>query len=143
MPELFAGTRSRLYRNLGGGRFADVSEASGVAEYVGKAFGAVATDINQDGWPDLFVASDMAPNALFLNRKGGKFEDIGLQAGVAYSQDGEPRSGMGADAGDFNGDGREDLFVANIDQQYFSLYRNLGDLNFQEEAGKCGGIRDC
>lgn len=136
VPKLFAGTRSRLYRNLGGGRFADVSEASGVAEYVGKAFGAVATDINQDGWPDLFVASDMAPNALFLNRKGGKFEDIGLQAGVAYSQDGEPRSGMGADAGDFNGDGREDLFVANIDQQYFSLYRNLGDLNFQEEAGE-------
>ena len=136
VPKMFNSTQSRLYHNLGEGRFADVSRETGIAAYAGKAFGAVATDINQDGWPDLFVASDMAPNALFLNANGRRFEDIGLNSGVAYSQDGEPRSGMGADAADFNGDGWQDLFVANIDQQYFALYRNLRDLSFQEEPGE-------
>ena len=136
VPRLFNPTKSRLYRNRGNGTFEDVSESSGVANYAGKAFGAVATDIDNDGWPDLFVASDMAPNALFLNRKDGTFEDIGLNAGVAYSEGGDPRSGMGADAADFDGDGWQDLFVANIDQQYFSLYRNLRNLTFREMPGE-------
>lgn len=136
VPKMFNSTSSRLYHNVGGGRFADVTLETGITAYQGKAFGAVATDVNNDGWPDLFVASDMAPNALFLNRNGQKFEDIGLNSGVAYSQDGEPRSGMGADAADFDGDGWQDLFVANIDQQYFALYRNLRDLSFHEESGE-------
>ncbi len=136
VPRIFNSTRSRLFRNLGRGRFADVSEKTGVASYEGKAFGVVVTDVNNDGWPDLFVASDMAPNALLINRDGRKFEDVGLDAGVAYSQDGEPRSGMGNDAADFDADGWQDLFVANIDQQYFSLYRNQRDLTFQEEQGE-------
>jgi len=133
IPRLFPPSRSHLYRNLGDGKFADVSETAGIATYAGKAFGAVATDINNDGWPDLFVASDMAPNALFLNQKGKRFEEIGLNAGVAYSEGGDPRSGMGADAADTDGDGWQDLLVANIDQQHFAHYRNLKDLNFREE----------
>lgn len=136
VPKMFNPTRSQLYRNVGMGRFEDVSEATGIASYEGKAFGAVATDVNKDGWPDLFVASDMAPNALFINQSGRRFEEIGLNAGVAYSQDGDPRSGMGADAADFDADGWQDLFVANIDQQYFSLYRNQRDLTFQEMQGE-------
>ncbi|MDX2178976.1 MAG: CRTAC1 family protein [Bryobacteraceae bacterium] len=136
VPKLFASTSSLLYRNRGDGTFEDVSGRSGIAAYAGKAFGAVATDIDNDGWLDLFVASDMAPNALFRNRRDGTFEDIGLTAGVAYSQAGEPRSGMGADATDFDGDGWQDLFVANIDQQFFALYRNLRNGEFREEPGE-------
>ncbi|MBM3786017.1 MAG: CRTAC1 family protein [Acidobacteria bacterium] len=136
VPRMFSPTASRLYHNEGNGTFQDVSQATGIATYAGKAFGAVATDINGDGWADLFVASDMAPNALFLNHEGRRFEDIGLASGVAYSEAGEPRSGMGVDAVDYDGDGRQDLFVANIDQQYFALYRNRGDLQFTEEPGQ-------
>jgi hypothetical protein len=136
VPKLFPPSRSRLYRNLGKGTFSDVSKETRIDSYAGKAFGAVATDINNDGWPDLFVASDMAPNALFINRSGRHFDDIGLDAGVAYSEDGEPRSGMGVDAADTDGDGWQDLFVANIDQQYFAHYRNLRDLTFKEEHGE-------
>lgn len=136
VPRMFSPTSSRLYHNEGNGTFRDVSDATGIAAYAGKAFGAVATDVNADGWPDLFVASDMAPNALFLNHEGRRLEDIGLTSGVAYSDAGEPRSGMGVDAVDYDGDGHQDLFVANIDQQYFSLYRNRGDLQFTEEPGQ-------
>ncbi len=136
VPRMFPPGQSRLYRNQGDGTFADVSEAMGIAAYAGKAFGAVATDVNHDGWMDLFLASDMAPNALFVNRGGLRFEDIGLDAGVAYSEAGEPRSGMGVDAVDYDGDGWQDLFVANIDQQYFALYRNQRDLTFTETPGE-------
>lgn len=136
VPRLFQPASSRLYRNQGDGTFRDVSESSGIGAYPGKAFGAVATDVNNDGWPDLFVASDMAPNALFLNKKDGTFEDIGLASGVAYGVDGEPRAGMGVDAVDFDGDGWQDLFVANIDQEYFALYKNLRNLDFREEPGE-------
>lgn len=135
VPKMFASTASRLYHNNGAGKFIDVSGQAGIAAYPGKALGAVATDIDNDGWPDLFVASDMAPNALFWNLGGKRFEEIGLEAGVAYGEDGEPRSGMGVDAVDFDGDGKQDLFVANIDQQYFALYRNEGERKFSEQRG--------
>ncbi len=135
VPRLFAPSKSRLYRNRGNGTFMDVSAETKIAAYAGKAFGAVVTDVNNDGWPDLFVASDMAPNALFINRNGKDFDEVGLDAGVAYSEGGDPRSGMGVDAADTDGDGWQDLFVANIDQQYFAHYRNLRDLTFNEEHG--------
>src|ERR1700761_5467642 len=129
---------SRLYRNNGDGTFADVSLASGIGKYPGKSFGAVATDINHDGLLDLFVANDSVPNFLFLNQGGGKFTEIGLQAGIAYSADGAARSGMGVDAIDFDQDGHEDLFVANISREMFSLYRNKGDNSFEDVAGSKG-----
>lgn len=135
VPKLFPPASSRLYRNRGDGTFADVTSDTRIASYAGKAFGAVATDVNNDGWPDLFVSSDMAPNALFINQQGRYFEEIGLDAGVAYSESGEPRSGMGADAADTDADGWQDLFVANIDQEHFAHYRNLHDLTFSEEHG--------
>ena len=129
---------SRLYRNNGDGTFTDVSMASGIGQHAGKTFGAVATDINNDGLPDLFVANDSVPNFLFLNKGHGKFEEIGLEAGVAYSADGAARSGMGVDAGDYNNDGWQDLFVTNFNRERFSLYRNRGNLTFADEAGESG-----
>src|SRR6266540_848446 len=112
--------------------------ASGIADSPGKSFGAVATDVNNDGMMDLFVANDTMANYLFVNKGGGKFEEMGLASGVGYSDAGSPRSGMGVDATDFDGDGWQDLFVANIDQELFSLYRNEKDLTFADRAGEIG-----
>jgi enediyne biosynthesis protein E4 len=136
VPRFFKPQPSRLFHNNGDGTFADVSKESGIANSPGKSFGAVATDVNNDGLMDLFVANDTMPNFLFLNKGGGKFEEVGLAAGVAYSEAGNPRSGMGVDAADFDGDGWQDLFVANIDQEFFSLYRNQKDLTFTDEPGE-------
>ena len=137
-PKTYDPWPSRLYRNNGDGTFTDVSASSGVGKYPGKSFGVVATDINHDGLLDLFVANDSVPNFLFLNRGGGKFEEIGLSAGVAYSADGAARSGMGVDALDYDGDGREDLFVSNISREQYSIYRNKGDNSFEDAAGETG-----
>lgn len=136
IPRLFKPTPSRLYHNKGDGTFADVSVASGITKVLGKAFGVVATDVNNDGWTDLFVACDTVANLLFVNLGNGKFEEIGLPAGVAYSDSGTPRSGMGVDAADYDGDGWQDLFVANIDQELFSLYHNEKDLTFVDRPGE-------
>ena len=138
IPRLYKPTASWLFHNNGDGTFTDVSKASGIANYLGKAWGVVATDINNDGRMDLFVANDTSPNFLFANRDGGKFEQIGEPAGVAYSEAGRPRSGMGVDSADFNQDGWMDLFVANIDHEMYSLYRNNHDETFDDEAGASG-----
>ncbi len=129
---------SKLYRNNGDGVFADISESSGIGRHKGKVFGAVATDINNDGLLDLFVANDSVPNFLFVNRGALKFDEIGLDSGVAYSADGNPRSGMGVDAADFDNDGLQDLFVGNFNRERFSIYRNRGKLTFSDEAGPTG-----
>ncbi len=138
VPRVFKPRPSFLFHNDGGGKFSDVSRESGIAAALGKAFGAVATDINNDGLIDLFVANDTVANFLFLNKGKGKFEEIGLPSGVGYSDAGSPRSGMGVDAADFDGDGWQDLFVANIDQELFSLYHNQKDLTFIDKPGEIG-----
>jgi hypothetical protein len=138
IPRIFKPRPSYLFHNNGDGTFADASKESGVANSPGKSFGVTATDVNNDGWTDLFVANDTMPNFLFINKRNGKFEEVGLAAGVAYSEAGAPRSGMGVDAADSNGDGWQDLFVANIDQELFSLYHNQKDLTFNDEAGEIG-----
>jgi enediyne biosynthesis protein E4 len=137
-PLSYAPFPSKLYRNNGDGVFTDISESSGIALHRGKVFGAVATDINNDGLLDLFVANDSVPNFLFVNRGALKFDEVGLDAGVAYSADGNPRSGMGVDAADFNNDGLQDLFVGNFNRERFSIYRNRGKLIFSDEAGPTG-----
>jgi hypothetical protein len=138
VPRLFKPAPSHLFHNNGDGTFTDVSKQSGIANYPGKSFGAVATDVNNDGLMDLFVANDTMPNFLFINKGGGKFEEAGLAAGVAFNEAGKPRSGMGVDAADYDGDGWQDLFVANIDQEFFSLYHNQKDLTFTDEPGEIG-----
>jgi len=127
-----------LFHNNGDGTFTDVSKASGIAKYPGKFLGVVATDINNDGLMDLFVADDTVADLLFVNRGGGKFEEIGFQADLAYSADGRTRSSMGTDSADFDQDGWMDLFVANINEEIFSLYRNKGDETFEDIAMPMG-----
>jgi enediyne biosynthesis protein E4 len=133
IPRHYKPRPSHLFRNNGDGTFGDVSTETGIAGYPGKSFGAVATDVNNDGWLDLFVANDTMPNFLFINKGGKKFEEVGLAAGVAFSQAGRARSGMGVDAADYDGDGWQDLFVANIDYEFFSLYHNENDVTFTDE----------
>ena len=136
-PRVYQPHASLLFHNNGDGTFTDVSNVTGIGEHLGKAWGVVATDVNNDGKMDLFVANDTVSNFLFMNRGTG-FEEVGLVADVAYSADGHARSGMGVDSADFNQDGRMDLFVANIDQEIFSLYRNNGDGTFEDMAMPLG-----
>ena len=137
IPHLYKPMASWLFHNNGDGTFTDVSKESGIAGPLGKAWGAVAADLNNDGRLDLFVANDTVRNFLFMNH-GGKFEEIGEEAGIAYSADGRPRSGMGVDAADFDQDGWMDLFVANIDHEMYSLYRNNHDGTFDDVAMQAG-----
>ncbi len=138
IPRIFKPMPSWLFHNNGDGTFTDVSKASSIASHMGKAWGVVATDINNDGYMDLFVSNDTVANFLFVNRGNGRFEEIGLQADVAYSAEGRPRSGMGVDSADFNEDGWMDLFVANIDEEIFSLYQNDKDSTFDDLAMPLG-----
>src|SRR3954471_13419272 len=134
IPRVFKPTPSLLFHNNGDGTFKEVSAGTDIAKAMGKALGVVATDINGDGAMDLFVANDTVQNFLFANRGNGRWEEIGLAAEVGFSANGTPRSGMGVDAADVNGDRRQDLFVANVDQEMFSLYRNDGNEFFSDVA---------
>ncbi len=137
IPSVYAPARSWLFHNNGDGTFTDVSKESGIASVLGKAWGVVATDTNNDGWMDLFVANDTEANFLFINNRG-KFENVGFEAGVAYSQDGRPRSGMGVDSADYDQDGWQDLFVSNVDHEMYSVYHNSHNQTFDDMAGVFG-----
>lgn len=136
-PRVYPPTSSWLFHNNGDGSFTDVSHETGIGKLLGKAWGVVATDINNDGWMDLFVANDTMANFLLMNKQG-KFEDIAPASGVGYSSDGKERSGMGVDSGDYDQDGWEDLFVTNIDREMYSLYHNNHDETFYDAAGPLG-----
>lgn len=141
IPRMFKPSPSLLFRNQGDGTFRDASAETHVARRLGKALGVVASDVNNDGRMDLFVANDTVENFLLLNRGGKIFEDVGYGAMVALSPEGMARSGMGVDSADVDGDGWQDLFVSNIDREMYSLYRNTGhglfdDLAFAGEIGR-------
>jgi hypothetical protein len=138
IPHVYRPTASWLFHNNGDGTFTDVSKSCGIGAHLGKAWGVVATDINNDGRMDLFVANDTVANFLFENRGDGKFEEVGEPAGVAYSAEGRPRSGMGVDSADFDQDGWMDLFVANVDRETYSLYRNNHDSSFDDWSDRTG-----
>jgi hypothetical protein len=140
-PRIFNSMPSWLFHNNGDGTFTDVSQKMGIAENPGKSWGVVATDINNDGFLDLFVANDTTANFLFANRKGKKFEETGFTAGVAYGPGGKARSGMGVDSADFNQDGWLDLFVTNLDHEFYGLYQNKRDETFEDTAGPTGVAR--
>lgn len=146
VPRVFKPTPSFLYHNNGDGTFTEVSKGTAIASALGKALGVIATDINNDGRIDLFVANDTVQNFLFVNRGRGSnghwnWEEIALQAGVGFSESGRPRSGMGVDAADLEGSGWQDLFVANVDHEMFSLYRNNKDETFRDVAQANGVAR--
>jgi hypothetical protein len=134
IPRVFKPSSSLLYRNNGNGTFTLVSKGTDIEKALGKGLGVVATDVNNDGRMDLFHANDTVQNFLFMNRGGGKWEETGLAAEVAFSESGQARSGMGVDAADINQDGWEDLFVANVDQEMFSLYQNNKNESFTDTA---------
>jgi enediyne biosynthesis protein E4 len=134
IPRVFKPTPSLLYHNNGDGTFTEVGAGTDIHRALGKALGVVATDVNGDGLMDLFVANDTVQNFLFANRGKNKWDEIALAAEVGFSVNGTPRSGMGVDATDINSDGRQDLFVANVDQEMFSLYRNDGNELFTDVA---------
>ncbi len=134
VPRVYNPMPCWLFHNNGDGTFTDVSKESGIAASPAKAWGVVAADINNDGYMDLFVANDTVANFLFANRGKGKFEEIGLLSGVGFSSYGRARSGMGVDAADYDQDGWIDLFVANVDQEMFSLYHNNKDESFRDVA---------
>ena len=116
---------STVYRNDGGGVFTDVSASSGVGALRANGLGVVVADYDNDGWPDVFVANDEMPNFLFHNSGHMRFTETGLASGIAVGADGKARAGMGIDVGDYDGDGRLDLVITNLDFEMHSLYRGL------------------
>ena len=125
-PGAYEGLPDRFYRNLGDGRFREETGAAGL-EHEGEAgLGLVFGDLDDDGWPDLYVANDADPNFFFRNKGDGTFEDLSLLSGTAYSDAGSPEAGMGVDLADFDLDGRLDIFVTNFELETNALYRNLG-----------------
>jgi enediyne biosynthesis protein E4 len=133
-PESYKGTSSKLYRNLGGGKFEDVSQKAGVGDPNSKSLGVAVLDYNGDGWPDLFVANDTQPNRLYRNLGNGTFKDEALEAGVAFSEEGTARGAMGVDAADYDRSGRPHLVVGNFTNEMLALYHNEGSGVFVDEA---------
>ena len=138
-PPGLQGGRNILYHNNGDGTFTDVSEPSGITSTAGTyGLGVLVADFDNDGWPDIYVANDSTASTLYQNRKNGKFEDIAVQAGVAFSPDGKPQAGMGVSAGDYDHAGRLDIVKTNFAGDTHSLYRNLGDGNFEDATFRSG-----
>jgi enediyne biosynthesis protein E4 len=137
-PRVYTPMASWLFHNNGDGTFTDVSQKMGIADNPGKSWGVVATDINNDGWMDLFVANDTVANFLFMNRGGRRFEEVGFTAGVSFGEGGKARSGMGVDSADLNQDGWMDLFVTNLNHEFYGFYQNRHDETFDDIAAPSG-----
>jgi len=153
-PQGFTGGTNILYRNRGDGTFVDVSEESGITRprgassmvFVGRnwqptgsyGMGAAAADFDNDGWPDIYVASDTAPSLLYRNNHDGTFREIAVPAGCAFDENGVAMSGMGVGLGDFDGDGWMDIVRTNFSEQVTTLYRNYGNGAFEDASIKAG-----
>lgn len=137
-PVVYDPVPDRLFRNDGDGTFTDVSARTGIARARARGLGVVAADLNADGWLDLYVANDGDPNHLWINDKRGAFTDEGLLAGVALNRAGQAQGGMGVDAGDADGDGDDDLFVSNLDNESNTLYVNVGGGLFEDRTVETG-----
>lgn len=128
-PEAYRGETCWLFRNRGDGTFEDVTAGSGIFDASSKSLGVALLDYDQDGWPDLLVANDTQPNKLYKNMRNGKFKDVAVEAGIAFSPDGKARAGMGVSIGDFENSGRAGIAITNFDNEMIGLYR----------PGKAGG----
>jgi enediyne biosynthesis protein E4 len=133
-PESYKGASARLWHNLGGGRFEDATKKAGFFEPTSKSLGVTVLDYNGDGWPDVLLANDTQPNKLYLNKQNGTFEEKAVSAGVAFSEDGVARAGMGVDSGDYDRSGRASLIITNFANQMLSLYHNEGNGLFVDDA---------
>ena len=138
-PPGLTGGKNVLYRNTGDGHFADVSDASGITRASGTyGLGVSTLDFDDDGWVDLYVANDSNPSALYRNNRDGTFADIGVTAGCAYSQDGKPQAGMGVAIGDYNRDGRMDVFKTNFAGDTSTLYMNSNGTSCEDRTFASG-----
>jgi enediyne biosynthesis protein E4 len=125
-PEAYRGDTCWLYHNRGNGTFEDVTATSGIFDSSSKSLGVAMLDCDQDGWPDLLVANDTQPNKLYRNLRNGKFKDIAVEAGLAFSVEGKARAGMGVDVADYENSGKPGIVITNFDNEMIGLYRNSG-----------------
>ncbi|HEV2445158.1 MAG TPA: CRTAC1 family protein, partial [Candidatus Sulfopaludibacter sp.] len=137
-PEAYRGSTCWLFRNRGDGTFEDVTPKSGIFDTSSKSLGVALIDYDRDGWPDLIVANDTQPNKLYRNRRDGTFEEIGVRAGIAFSEDGRARAGMGIDAADFLNAGVSGLAITNFDNEMVALYRGTASGTFGDTAVAAG-----
>jgi hypothetical protein len=133
-PEAYRGSTSWLYRNKGDGTFEDVTAKAGLFDVTSKSLGVTLLDYDQDGWPDVFVANDTQPNKLYRNNRNGTFSELGLKAGVAFSEEGRARAGMGVDAADLDGTGRPSVAVTNFSGEMLGLFRPDATGLYQDSA---------
>ena len=133
-PEAYKGASLRLWHNLGNGKFEDATAKAGLYDNTAKSLGLAIADVNGDGWPDLIVANDTQPNKLYVNQGNGKFTESGVSSGIAFSEDGVARAGMGADAADYDRSGRPSIIIGNFSNQMMALYHNEGNTLFVDEA---------
>jgi enediyne biosynthesis protein E4 len=139
-PPGLAGDTNILYHNNGNGTFTDVSEAAGITQANGfYGLGVLTGDFDNDGWPDIYVANDSTPSAMYQNKRNGKFVDVGMEAGCVLSADGKPQAGMGVSAADYDLDGNLDIVKTNFAGDTPSLYHNKGNWNF-EDSTFTGGL---
>ncbi len=137
-PNAFASVPDRLYRNRGDGTFVDVTAQAQVATEYGATLGVVTADLDADGWPDIYVANDGEPNQLWINQRDGTFRNGALLAGAALNGDGRTEGSMGVDAGDFDGDGDDDLFMTHLTRETNTLYLNDGTGLFEDRSAPTG-----
>ena len=133
-PEAYRGETCWLFHNRGDGTFEDVTASSGVFDSSSKSLGVAMIDSNADGWPDLLVANDTQPNKLYRNLHNGKFQDVAVESGLAFSTDGKARAGMGVDVGDFENSGRPGVVITNFDNEMIGLYRQTRPGDFDDIA---------
>lgn len=137
-PRVFRAPGNRLLRNKGNATFADVTVAAGVDKEFGHGLGIVTADFNNDGWIDIYVANDGDSNQLWTNQQNGKFINDALLAGVAVNRNGQTEAGMGVDAGDFDGNGTDDIFVTHLMDETHTIYVNLGQGLFEDRTRETG-----
>ena len=137
-PRVFRAPGNRLFHNKGNGVFEDVTARTGLDKEFGHGLGIVAADFNGDGWMDIYVANDGDPNQLWINQKNGTFVNEALLAGAAVNRNGQAEAGMGADAGDFDGNGTDDIFVTHLMDETNTLYVNLGQALFEDRTREAG-----
>ena len=137
-PEAYKGESSRLFHNLDNGRFEDVTRQAGLYDANGKSLGVALLDYDDDGWMDLFVSNDTAANKLYHNNHNGTFTESAFAAGVAFSDAGRARAGMGVDAGDYDNSGRQSLLIGNFTDESMSLYHNDGSGLFTDQSQAAG-----
>ncbi|MGI8732560.1 MAG: CRTAC1 family protein [Pyrinomonadaceae bacterium] len=137
-PQAYKGASATLYHNRGNGTFENVTQRAGLNDPSSKSLGVALLDFDNDGWLDLFVANDTEPNKLYRNNHNGTFTDAAIAAGVAFSEAGTPRAGMGVDAADYDGSGRQSVVIGNFTNESMALYHNEGSGLFIDEASKSG-----